>query len=482
MRPPPTLTEPLCGRSPAMSELTLPGNTTADSPAVNGKPAVNCGDCGVVISAKTRKAHANCFRQYRNPEWIAADPNRCAMPLLSGERCPEPIKGRDWCNKHLQRWNKHGDPTDTSGRREKGELLALVQQAAKGDTDECILAPCERSRPSLMYRGKPMGAARAVWWEANGSDPGDKHLRFTCGRGDDGCINIRHLELDVPDADAVCDVCGDPPTPDNRLKGGKHINYCYQWARRNNASNPQCITPGCDRPSKGGEIKVCDRCYQRIQRGNDPAERPFHQQNKGKQCKVSWCEEDAEVLGWCRDCYGWWWRNGGDPNDRRYRYNRSVDDIMAIVMGITPDPATGCRDSTGIFPQDPCGYPVTSVEGKSGVRVTRLVLSLKLGRPLKRATHACHTCDYPPCVEPSHLWEGTPAANSHDRDAKGRGARGEGNGRSRLNKGAVRFIRDTCMLGTHQFDSNVAELAHMFGVKPQAIRDVVHRRTWRDVP
>ena len=25
--------------------------------------------------------------------------------------CPEPIRGRGWCNKHWQRWRKHGDPS-----------------------------------------------------------------------------------------------------------------------------------------------------------------------------------------------------------------------------------------------------------------------------------------------------------------------------------------------------------------------------------
>jgi hypothetical protein len=33
---------------------------------------------------------------------------------------------------------------------------------------------------------------------------------------------------------------------------------------------------------------------------------------------------------------------------------------------------------------------------------------------------ACHTCDNPPCVNPSHIWPGTQKENSHDCVRKGR--------------------------------------------------------------
>ncbi|MFF1834242.1 helix-turn-helix domain-containing protein [Streptomyces sp. NPDC058231] len=47
-------------------------------------------------------------------------------------------------------------------------------------------------RPKADSGGMVIWAARAVWIIANG-DPGDLLVLHTCHRGDEGCINIRHL-------------------------------------------------------------------------------------------------------------------------------------------------------------------------------------------------------------------------------------------------------------------------------------------------
>lgn len=117
---------------------------------------------------------------------------RCTV-VEDGERCPDPHLAKGKCKNHWQREYRNGDMTRR--RRPAGELLALVQEAAQTTSDECLLAPCEHSRPSLIYRGEPMGAARAVWIEATGEDPGEELVLHTCHRGDDGCINFRHLYL-----------------------------------------------------------------------------------------------------------------------------------------------------------------------------------------------------------------------------------------------------------------------------------------------
>jgi hypothetical protein len=48
-------------------------------------------------------------------------------------------------------------------------------------------------------------------------------------------------------------------------------------------------------------------------------------------------------------------------------------------------------------------------------RVTRLVLERKLGRPIRDKHFACHHCDNPQCINPSHIYEGTAWTNAGDR-------------------------------------------------------------------
>lgn len=65
------------------------------------------------------------------------------------------------------------------------------------------------------------------------------------------------------------------------------------------------------------------------------------------------------------------------------------------------------------------GYGRARVNGVLGW-AHRFALSLATGQKL--TLHVLHSCDNPPCCNPSHLREGTPQENMQDRDSRGRGA------------------------------------------------------------
>lgn len=88
----------------------------------------------------------------------------------------------------------------------------------------------------------------------------------------------------------------------------------------------------------------------------------------------------------------------------------------------------------------------------------------------------CHTCDNPPCCNPTHLFLGTVADNTRDAQAKGRLAKGERIGVSRLTASAVREIRARFVAGESK-----AALARAFSVTPRSVHLVVIEETWRHV-
>lgn len=202
----------------------------------------------------------------------------------------------------------------------------------------------------------------------------------------------------------------------------------------------------------------------------------------------------------------------------RKKYDSLQEKLEALSI---PEPNSGCWLWTRAVNKD--GYGLTSWNGVH-IRAHRASLQIKLGRPLEADECACHHCDNPPCVNPDHLWVGTPGDNARDRDKKGRTAqpprgdshwtrlhpervargdrhgshtcpeslprgdrhfsktnpekvaRGERVSSAKLTATQVRDIRALCSTGvTHR------AVAAMFGVAQPTVSRIVRRELWKHV-
>ena len=88
----------------------------------------------------------------------------------------------------------------------------------------------------------------------------------------------------------------------------------------------------------------------------------------------------------------------------------------------------------------------------------------------------CHTCDNPSCLNPDHLFLGTPKANKSDSVYKGRHAHGISQWQSVLNEEQVKSIRDA-----REYGDTYKDIAERFGVGKSTVFSVCARQTWKHV-
>ena len=115
------------------------------------------------------------------------------------------------------------------------------------------------------------------------------------------------------------------------------------------------------------------------------------------------------------------------------------------------------------------------------VEVHRAMLQHLYG-PLPPWLYACHKCNVPSCINPDHLYLGTPKDNVRDCIEAGRfkpvvQPKGIDHPRARLTESDVRLIRDIYSQG----NSTQKELGQRFNVRSCTISAVVNKRNWRHI-
>ncbi len=118
---------------------------------------------------------------------------------------------------------------------------------------------------------------------------------------------------------------------------------------------------------------------------------------------------------------------------------------------------------------------------KDGTRLAnRRMFKLVHSVDLTPEQFICHSCDNPPCVNPSHLWLGDVVSNTADSNQKGRHVRwngvrqGEGNHNAKLTEADVLEMRSG--------NGVLAFYAEQFGIGQEAIRRAIVGRTWSHLP
>lgn len=110
--------------------------------------------------------------------------------------------------------------------------------------------------------------------------------------------------------------------------------------------------------------------------------------------------------------------------------------------------------------------------------------------PISTALCVCHHCDNPSCVNPTHLFLGTHADNSRDRNAKGRHQYGPRHWRARcpeiipkgeqlspLTTAQVLEIRSRYAAG----GIRQVDLANEYGIRQANISKIILRKSWAHV-
>lgn len=127
----------------------------------------------------------------------------------------------------------------------------------------------------------------------------------------------------------------------------------------------------------------------------------------------------------------------------------------------------GCWEWVGARTEG--GYGAIRITTGNLWTVHRLIVTI-FNRPMKDGEMACHSCDNPPCCNPSHLFIGTAGDNSNDSRQKGRRI---GRAKVILTRRIADEIRAEYAAGTTR-----QTIANKRGINVRTVGSVIEGRTW----
>jgi hypothetical protein len=149
-----------------------------------------------------------------------------------------------------------------------------------------------------------------------------------------------------------------------------------------------------------------------------------------------------------------------------------VNTVERFVSSIRPS-RKGCWQWAGSSFRS--GYGRFWTRGRAA-RAHRIAWELFTGQSLGNK-HCLHTCDNPGCVNPKHLFLGSPKDNAEDREGKGRGNHGRGSeaNAAKLTEKQVKEIR-ALWPGMSR-----TKIARKFGISRGNVSWILSRVTWTHI-
>jgi len=101
------------------------------------------------------------------------------------------------------------------------------------------------------------------------------------------------------------------------------------------------------------------------------------------------------------------------------RFQKQIDSLKRRLSNYELDERTGCWEWKGCKSQGGYGVIGTCIEGRTSTFTHRAAWIVENGL-IPNGMLVCHHCDNPACVNPNHLWLGSPTDNIKDMVTKQR--------------------------------------------------------------